>query len=160
VNPPEERREPRGHAKLPTEAEQIKHWRDRTRRLVDENYKLKAALDQVEQERDELEAGLHEASELARAAIRQREAAESSLAEPVQPDPTPPDRHTQSSSSKLGHEGSGSKVTCSCEVTGECRVAMSGPTCFNPDCPPCQTPELDTDPNCPVHGHPIEGGGE
>ena len=26
-------------------------------------------------------------------------------------------------------------------VTGECLVAMSGPTCFNPDCPPCQTPQ-------------------
>lgn len=27
------------------------------------------------------------------------------------------------------------------ENRGECRVAMSGPTCMNPDCPPCQTPE-------------------
>jgi len=26
--------------------------------------------------------------------------------------------------------------------TGECREAMSGPTCFNPACPPCQTPQV------------------
>lgn len=26
-------------------------------------------------------------------------------------------------------------------VTGECLEAMSGPTCFRSDCPPCQTPE-------------------
>lgn len=32
--------------------------------------------------------------------------------------------------------------------TGECRVAMSGPTCMNPDCPPCQTPETDDCPGC------------
>jgi hypothetical protein len=29
------------------------------------------------------------------------------------------------------------------EVTGECKVAMSGPTCMNPKCPPCQTPETE-----------------
>lgn len=29
------------------------------------------------------------------------------------------------------------------QPTGECRVAMSGPTCMNPDCPPCQTPEME-----------------
>lgn len=33
--------------------------------------------------------------------------------------------------------------------TGECRVAMSGPTCMNPDCPPCQTPETELCPSCP-----------
>lgn len=33
-------------------------------------------------------------------------------------------------------------------ATGECRVAMSGPTCFNPDCPPCQTPEIIPCPAC------------
>lgn len=33
-------------------------------------------------------------------------------------------------------------------VTGECRVAMSGPTCWNPDCPPCQTPETMPCPEC------------
>jgi hypothetical protein len=33
-------------------------------------------------------------------------------------------------------------------VTGECRVAMSGPTCMNPDCPPCQTPETEPRPDC------------
>jgi hypothetical protein len=27
--------------------------------------------------------------------------------------------------------------------TGECREAMSGPTCFNPACPPCQTVTAD-----------------
>lgn len=26
--------------------------------------------------------------------------------------------------------------------TGECREAMSGPTCRNSACPPCQTPEV------------------
>jgi hypothetical protein len=32
--------------------------------------------------------------------------------------------------------------------TGECRVAMSGPTCSHPDCPPCQTPETEPCPDC------------
>jgi hypothetical protein len=27
--------------------------------------------------------------------------------------------------------------------TGECRVAMSGPTCADPNCPPCQHPEME-----------------
>lgn len=33
-------------------------------------------------------------------------------------------------------------------LTGECREAMSGPTCMNPDCPPCQTPEHEPCPGC------------
>jgi hypothetical protein len=32
--------------------------------------------------------------------------------------------------------------------TGECRAAMSGPTCRNPACPPCQTPETAPCPDC------------
>lgn len=32
--------------------------------------------------------------------------------------------------------------------TGECREAMSGPTCRNPHCPPCQTPETYRCPGC------------
>jgi hypothetical protein len=28
-------------------------------------------------------------------------------------------------------------------ATGECKVAMSGPTCMDPDCPPCQHPEME-----------------
>lgn len=44
---------------------------------------------------------------------------------------------------------------CTCEPTGECMHSMSGPTCFIPGCPPCQHPELDTDPRCPVHGESV-----
>ncbi len=32
--------------------------------------------------------------------------------------------------------------------TGECREAMSGPTCRNPACPPCNTPETEPCPGC------------
>jgi hypothetical protein len=33
-------------------------------------------------------------------------------------------------------------------ATGECLEAMSGPTCGNPSCPPCRTPETDPCPDC------------
>jgi hypothetical protein len=32
--------------------------------------------------------------------------------------------------------------------TGECRVAMSGPTCLNVECPPCRAPETEDCPGC------------
>lgn len=32
------------------------------------------------------------------------------------------------------------------QATGECLVAMSGPTCMDPNCPPCQHPELEPAP--------------
>lgn len=32
--------------------------------------------------------------------------------------------------------------------TGECKVFMSGPTCFNAACPPCQFPETTPCPDC------------
>lgn len=52
-----------------------------------------------------------------------------------------------------GGGGSGSEKCEECEgrreiVTGECAVAMSGPTCMNPECPPCQTPETEPCPSC------------
>lgn len=34
--------------------------------------------------------------------------------------------------------------------TGECLTAMSGPTCSNPDCPPCQTPQTQSCPSCSI----------
>jgi len=51
--------------------------------------------------------------------------------------------------------GEGACGTCGGTKTirsGECSVAMSGPTCRNPDCPPCQTPELDPCPDCTGRG--------
>ncbi len=36
--------------------------------------------------------------------------------------------------------------------TGECREAMSGPTCRNPACPPCNTPETEPCPDCQSDG--------
>jgi histidine triad (HIT) family protein len=41
--------------------------------------------------------------------------------------------------------------------TGECREAMSGPTCRNPACPPCNTPETEPCPDCQADAAEGEG---
>jgi hypothetical protein len=42
-------------------------------------------------------------------------------------------------------------------LTGECRTAMSGPTCRNPKCPPCQTPEVEPCDECDGNIGPSAG---
>lgn len=43
-------------------------------------------------------------------------------------------------------------------ATGECRESMSGPTCMNADCPPCQAPETEPCPACCPPVRPHRGG--
>lgn len=76
----------------------------------------------------------------------------------LEPIPGPPDEKpsTQHNLPEQGADASSEPNSCAepeCDgsgriPSGECSVAMSGPTCFNAACPPCRFPETDPCPGC------------